>query len=134
MRSILFTIAMVFGLAASVHAGTVQVTWQYDYTANPPCTASVTTSCISGFNIYELNSAGARNKLGAAPNPSSTPILAAQIASNLSMAPGSHQVIVTASGVDSAGTIVESPASSIVTIIVTFLLQTPTALALKQLN
>jgi hypothetical protein len=34
------------------------VAWQYDFAANPPCSATVTVSCVTGFELHHFNSGG----------------------------------------------------------------------------
>jgi hypothetical protein len=36
-----------------------QIAWQYDFTANAPCTATVTVNCVSGFELHHFSPTGA---------------------------------------------------------------------------
>jgi hypothetical protein len=34
------------------------VAWQYDFGANPPCSATVTVGCVNGFEIHHFTAGG----------------------------------------------------------------------------
>jgi len=54
-----YFLAVAFGLAAFMAAGPAQhvitATLNYDFTTDNACSATVTTSCVKQFNIYDLS-------------------------------------------------------------------------------
>ena len=56
-------------LASSAEAASITLTWTYNYSVDPPCSTTVTTNCVSGFEYGTTPDSGKTLvKIGIAPN------------------------------------------------------------------
>ncbi|MGA7028866.1 MAG: hypothetical protein WBY24_09475 [Candidatus Acidiferrales bacterium] len=55
------------------HAASITLTWSFDYTVDPACTATLPKNCVSGFE-YGTTPDGGKTlvKIGTAANPATT--------------------------------------------------------------
>ena len=60
-------------IAVVVHAASVTLAWSFDYTVDPPCSATLTKNCVTGFE-YGTTPDGGKTlvKVGVAANPATT--------------------------------------------------------------
>lgn len=76
-----FGSATLLGLAILVqllivlvaHAASITLAWAFDYTVDPPCSATLTKNCVTGFE-YGTSPDGGKTlvKIGTAANPATT--------------------------------------------------------------
>ncbi len=95
-------------LASRACGSTVNLTWSYDYTGVPVCSATVTTNCMDHFEMHDATS-GAPVLIAAVQNPLNasgkvTAITGTFQTSNL----GQRTFAVTAVGRDNTGNLVSS--------------------------
>jgi hypothetical protein len=116
MKRLLLLVASVFtvSVVAAAQAPTqLAVSLQFIYGSWPVCTATVTTNCIAGFNIYDTTTT--KTLIGTLPNPAS-PSGTVTVIGNLTFpsvpALGSHIAVASTAYVDSLGNKGESAASA----------------------
>lgn len=57
-----------------VHAASVTLSWTFDYSVDPGCTATPSKNCVTGFEYGTTPDGGVTlNKIGTVPNPSPVP-------------------------------------------------------------
>jgi hypothetical protein len=57
-----------------VHAASVTLSWSYDYSVDPGCTATPAKNCVTGFEYGTTPDGGVTlNKIGTVPNPTPVP-------------------------------------------------------------
>lgn len=68
--------------AVAAHAASITLTWTFDYSIDPACTATVTKNCVTGFEYGTTPDSGKTLvKVGTAANPAT---LAASGSTNVS--------------------------------------------------
>jgi hypothetical protein len=63
-------LALSLFVAGAAEASSITLSWTFNYSVDPVCTASLTTNCVSGFE-YGTTPDGGKTlvKIGTAPNP-----------------------------------------------------------------
>ena len=111
----LISAALLFHSQMIVYAAAVTLTWAYDYSVDPGCTAVPAKNCVTGFEYGTTPDGGATlNKLGTVPNPTPVPTtLTSGITASFKQGPpyGSVVYYVRATGVDAnANPVFSAPA------------------------
>jgi hypothetical protein len=98
-----------------VHAASVTLSWSFDYSVDPGCTAALTKNCVTGFEYGITPDGGVTlNKIGTAPNPNPVPTtLTNGITAAFKQGPpyGSIVYYVRTTAVDGNGNPIFSPAA-----------------------
>lgn len=106
---------MILGLAAALLGGglflwrarAVQIdfTWDYDYSVDPACTATLTTDCVEGFELSDSSGV-----LATIPNPTDPTGFVAGISTTITKGPpyGPQTFSLVAVGRDGAGNRIDS--------------------------
>lgn len=108
--------------APALYATTLNVTLTYTYSSTnsidsandyPPCTGSVTTNCVTGFNIYDTTNS-TPVLLGKVPNPSpaSGTVSASGSIPLTNPTPGTHTAVARTAYIGQGGTAAESADSA----------------------
>lgn len=108
--------------APPLSAATLQISLGYTYSTTasidssndyPACTATITTSCVSGFNIYDTTSS-TPVLLGKVPNasPASGPTTVVGSITLTNPTPGNHTAVARTAYIDSGGQAAESADSA----------------------
>lgn len=118
LAGLLSTTALTFVLLVQsriVHAASVTISWSYDYSVDPGCTATLTKNCVTGFEYGTTPDGGVTlNKIGTVTNPAPVPtILTSGISAAFKQGPlyGSVVYYARATGVDGSGNPVFSSAA-----------------------
>lgn len=66
--------AVLWRSCGTVEAASVTLTWSFDYSVDPGCTAALAKNCVTGFEYGTTPDGGATlNKIGTVPNPNPVP-------------------------------------------------------------
>jgi hypothetical protein len=106
---------LLFQSRTIVRAASVTLSWSFDYSVDPGCTATPSKNCVTGFEYGTTPDGGVTlNKIGSVPNPSPVPTtLTNGITAAFKQGPpyGSVVYYVRTSGADGSGNPVFSSAA-----------------------
>ncbi len=109
---------LVMSMCNPSQAASVTATWTYDYNANPPCSATVTVSCVSGFQFLDVTtSTHVILATVANPTPASGATTVSTTVSNASL--GARSFSVAATYIDGSGNAQVGPMATPVTVTIT---------------
>jgi hypothetical protein len=112
--SVACAIVLQLCLAGPASAANVTLSWNYNYSVDTPCTASVTKNCVSGFEYGTTPDSGATlNKIGTVSNPTPATSGATAVTTTFTQGPPYGSIVYYARtiGLDGNGNTVYSSAA-----------------------